>query len=163
MLHKAQPSEGYWNVPRQGQEQDRGVSFANNAKCTAFSEQNTMKPVNKFKDSARCTCMYVCTRKLACVGNGNLESHVQVLTKAGNHISWKHTLGLCGSNPRCPLFILFQTTQKCKSEANISASYLQKHSKAKRSVCKMCQTNWAELSVEPGNVLYVTQFRLNQD
>lgn len=33
---KHSPSEGCWNVPRQGQEQERGVSFANNAKCTAF-------------------------------------------------------------------------------------------------------------------------------
>lgn len=86
MLHKADLSEGCWNVPRQGQEPGRGVHVANNAK-------NVQLFVNKDKEAACqlrgrqsmharvyvCVCVCVHVRELACVDNGNLEMHVQVV------------------------------------------------------------------------------------
>lgn len=95
MLHKAQPSEGYWNVPRQGQEPEkRGVFLQNNAICRVFfffffgCQQETMKRVNRFEGGSGgtcgrtsvCLCVCVCVRQLGCARNCNLESHIQVVT-----------------------------------------------------------------------------------
>lgn len=142
MLHKAQPSEGCWNVPRQGQEQERGVSFANNTICKNFCEQRQLLMGSKTALEER-----VCLRQLSWVRNRNLEP--------GNQLKVYTGLILSVSNSKHKYHVACSILTQYISAWNkyLSLLFYKKIQESKqKSAGQMWLTYWTELSVERSTV-----------